>query len=209
MTTNLPDLPTLALGRYRHYKGGHYEVVGVVRHSESLEPLVLYRPLDNNTGLWVRPLAMFVEHVVDAGQTKPRFSKVEGTAPTHPKPSAVIFANDVDRLAAFYRDVTRMTEVLRDAEHVVLDGGVHQLVIHSIPPSIAARITIASPPQVREDTPIKLCLPVASIDAARRTAAQLGGAVEPPSREWSARGFRACDGHDPEGHVFQLREAGA
>ena len=51
----LPPLPTIALGRWRHYKGLDYEVLGVVRHSETLEPLVLYRPLYNDSGTWVRP----------------------------------------------------------------------------------------------------------------------------------------------------------
>jgi hypothetical protein len=52
----LPDTPT---GRYRHYKGGEYEVIGVGRHSETLEPLVIYKPLYNASGLWLRPHAMF------------------------------------------------------------------------------------------------------------------------------------------------------
>lgn len=72
--TLLPPLPTIPLGRYRHYKGGEYEVLGVVRHSESLEPMVLYRPLYNETGLWVRPLAMFVEQIEIDGQMQPRFA---------------------------------------------------------------------------------------------------------------------------------------
>ena len=59
--TDLPALPPIALGRYRHYKGGEYEVLGVVRHSETLEPLVLYRPLYNASGKWVRPEAMLLE----------------------------------------------------------------------------------------------------------------------------------------------------
>ncbi|MEX8519351.1 MAG: DUF1653 domain-containing protein [Leptothrix sp. (in: b-proteobacteria)] len=60
MTNDLPALPPIALGRYRHYKGGEYEVIGVARHSETLEPMVVYRPLYNATGLWVRPYEMFV-----------------------------------------------------------------------------------------------------------------------------------------------------
>ena len=52
---DLNPLPALTAGLYRHYKGGEYEVLGVVRHSETLEPLVLYRPLYNDSGLWVRP----------------------------------------------------------------------------------------------------------------------------------------------------------
>ncbi|HGM5496756.1 TPA: DUF1653 domain-containing protein, partial [Stenotrophomonas maltophilia] len=59
----LSPLPTLAPGRYRHFKGGEYEVLEIVRSSETLEPLVLYRALYGEGGLWVRPYAMFVEQV--------------------------------------------------------------------------------------------------------------------------------------------------
>ena len=74
--TDLPPLAAIALGRYRHYKGGEYEVLGVVRHSESLEPMVLYRPLAGRAGMWVRPYAMFVEHVDHLGSRRPRFEPV-------------------------------------------------------------------------------------------------------------------------------------
>lgn len=60
-------------GRYRHYKGGEYEVIGTARHSETDELLVVYRPLYNATGLWVRPRAMFLETVTHNGTTVPRF----------------------------------------------------------------------------------------------------------------------------------------
>lgn len=63
MSNDLPELPSIPLGRYRHYKGGEYEVIGVVRHSESLEPMVLYRPLYNRSGCWVRPPARLHAHV--------------------------------------------------------------------------------------------------------------------------------------------------
>ncbi len=72
----LPQLPPTRLGRYRHYKGGEYEVVGVARHSETLEPLVVYRPLYNESGWWVRPHAMFFERVVVDGISRPRFEAV-------------------------------------------------------------------------------------------------------------------------------------
>lgn len=71
--SDLPPLPTITLGRYRHYKGNEYEVLGVVRHSESLEPMVLYRPLYADAGLWVRPFAMFGEAVEHEGRSQPRF----------------------------------------------------------------------------------------------------------------------------------------
>lgn len=66
-------------GRYRHYKGGEYELIGVARHSETDERLVVYRPLYNDTGLWVRPLAMFLETVAVDGRPVPRFAHVGPT----------------------------------------------------------------------------------------------------------------------------------
>lgn len=66
-------------GRYRHFKGNEYEVVGVATHSETHEPLVVYRPLYGEGGLWVRPLAMFTETVTRDGQTFPRFTFVGAT----------------------------------------------------------------------------------------------------------------------------------
>ncbi|MDA9848690.1 DUF1653 domain-containing protein [Luminiphilus sp.] len=61
-------------GRYRHYKGGAYEVLGVATHSETEERFVVYRPLYGEGALWVRPLAMFVEWVEVDGERKPRFA---------------------------------------------------------------------------------------------------------------------------------------
>ena len=78
--SDLPALPTPKLGRYRHYRGGDYEVIGVARHSETLEPLVLYRPLYNQTGLWVRPHDMFFEQVEVDGQMWPRFTLIAESA---------------------------------------------------------------------------------------------------------------------------------
>ena len=63
-----------APGRYRHYKGGEYEVIGTARHSETDERLVVYRPLSGDAGLWVRPLAMFLETVTHNGEPVPRFA---------------------------------------------------------------------------------------------------------------------------------------
>ncbi len=127
--------------------------------------------------------------------------------PIRPKPSTVIFAKDVAAVARFYREVVPMAQVLEDQHHVVLDAEHFQLVIHGIPKQIAAQIHITVPPEVREDTAIKPCLPVDSIEQARLKAQELGGLIGPKAKEWEARGFRACDGHDPEGNVFQVREA--
>lgn len=73
--TQLHPLPALPPGRYRHYKGGEYEVFGVARHSETHEALVVYRPLYNDSGWWVRPYGMFVEQVTVDGVSRPRFEK--------------------------------------------------------------------------------------------------------------------------------------
>jgi hypothetical protein len=68
--------PPLKPGRYRHYKGGEYEVQGVATHSETGEQLVVYSPLYGERGLWVRPLAMFLETVASEGERRPRFSYI-------------------------------------------------------------------------------------------------------------------------------------
>ena len=83
--STLPPIPALHPGRYRHYKGNDYEVIGVARHSETLEALVVYRPLYNDSGLWVRPYAVFIETVVIDGQSRPRFARIEeSTESTRP-----------------------------------------------------------------------------------------------------------------------------
>ena len=75
MPEHLPPLIETPPGRYRHYKGGLYDVVGTVRHSETMEPLTLYRALYGEGGLWVRPAAMFEEEVVIDGVRQRRFSR--------------------------------------------------------------------------------------------------------------------------------------
>ena len=85
--SELSPLPDARLGRYRHYKGGEYEVVGVARHSETLEPMVVYRPLYNETGLWVRPYAMIFGEIEVGGRRQPRFAPVTGPGGTRQRSS--------------------------------------------------------------------------------------------------------------------------
>jgi hypothetical protein len=66
-------------GRYRHFKGGEYEVLGVARHSETDERLVVYRPLYGDGGMWVRPVSMFLEAVEHDGRVVPRFTPLGPT----------------------------------------------------------------------------------------------------------------------------------
>lgn len=64
-------------GRYRHFKGNEYELIGVARHSETLEELVVYRALYGERGLWVRPAAMWSEHIDRDDYHGPRFSRID------------------------------------------------------------------------------------------------------------------------------------
>lgn len=73
---DLSPLPDLPRGRYRHFKGGEYDVIDIVRCSETLQPLVLYRALYGEGGLWVRPHAMFVEQVPGEHGLQPRFARI-------------------------------------------------------------------------------------------------------------------------------------
>ena len=68
-------------GKYQHYKGKFYEVIGIARHSETLEELVIYKALYNTkefgkNSLWVRPKKMFLETVIVKGKEVPRFAKI-------------------------------------------------------------------------------------------------------------------------------------
>lgn len=67
----------ITLGKYQHYKGKYYQVLGVARHSETLEELVVYQALYDKKSLWVRPLKMFLENVEIEGKIMPRFKFIK------------------------------------------------------------------------------------------------------------------------------------
>ena len=71
------ELQTIKRGKYRHFKGGEYEVVGIARHSESLEVMVIYKPLyelkKDELETWVRPIEMFFDTKEHQGKTVERF----------------------------------------------------------------------------------------------------------------------------------------
>jgi cyclomaltodextrinase len=64
-------------GKYRHFKGGEYQVQGIATHSETGEQLVVYTPLYGEGGLWIRPLSMFLEAVDRDGKQQPRFVYID------------------------------------------------------------------------------------------------------------------------------------
>lgn len=65
--------------KFRHFKGGEYEFIGIAHHSETEEEYVVYRPLYNDSGLWVRPKKMFFENVEVNGELVPRFAEITET----------------------------------------------------------------------------------------------------------------------------------
>lgn len=72
--------PAIKPGRYRHYKGMEYQVIGIVKHSETEEALVLYKMLYGDFSSWVRPYEMFIETIEINGEIKPRFELIEADA---------------------------------------------------------------------------------------------------------------------------------
>jgi predicted enzyme related to lactoylglutathione lyase len=119
---------------------------------------------------------------------------------------AVLYAKDLQQLAAFYAAVAGLELAQTQDGFAVLGRPPSQLVIVRIPQAIADAISITRPPMVREDTPIKLVFAIDDIAHARARALDLGGAVNPAEHEWQFDGATVCDGHDPEGNVFQLRQ---
>jgi len=132
---------------------------------------------------------------------------------TKPQAAAVLYAKDLKKLAAFYAGVTRLGLHRIAEDHIVLECVLEcelfQLVVVQIPKEIAERIEIEEPPARRSTTPIKLVFFIENIEAARTAASSLGGALNPAGGEWLFEGDRVCDGYDPEGNVFQVRQIGA
>jgi cyclomaltodextrinase len=73
---NVMESKNIKLGKYRHYKGKEYKVIGIAKHSETLEDLVVYKALYGERDLWVRPLKMFMEEIEVDGRKIPRFQYV-------------------------------------------------------------------------------------------------------------------------------------
>lgn len=118
-----------------------------------------------------------------------------------------IYAKDLERLAAFYESVAGMARLHQTDELAVLESSDIQLLIHRIPPDIAAGITIKSPPERREDTALKFFFTVRSLAEARGLASRFGGEVF--NENWAGPGFVVCNACDPEGNIFQVRENAA
>ena len=115
-----------------------------------------------------------------------------------------LYAIDFVRVASFYEAMLGLARIHSDESITVLEGDGVQLVVHAIPPDIAATIVMSSPPVRRSNVALKVFFTIPSIERARLLAPSLGGALD--SEEWEGRGFRVCNAVDPEGNVFQVRE---
>jgi predicted enzyme related to lactoylglutathione lyase len=119
---------------------------------------------------------------------------------------AVLYAKNLDRVVEFYSSVAGIEPQSIEKGFAILGAGPSQFIIVRVPKRIADTIDIATPPEPREGTPLKLVFGVEDIAHARDRAAELGGAINAAQREWEFEGAKVCDGYDPEGNVFQLRQ---
>jgi predicted enzyme related to lactoylglutathione lyase len=119
----------------------------------------------------------------------------------------VVFAKNKKRVSAFYQQTLGLAVVESDTSHVLLSGHGYEVVVHAIPRQHAAGITIARPPEPREETPFKPIFVVASLAEVRRAIEATGGYLKPESAAWHFRGYTVLDGWDPEGNIVQFKQA--
>lgn len=122
------------------------------------------------------------------------------------KSGAVIFAKDVSALARFYEGTAGLSVIAEEDGAIRLENESMQLVIHALPKAVARQIEITVPPKLRQQSAIKPVFAVDSLERVRAVAERLGGGMNPLSSAFVWAGFRACDGHDPEGNQIQFRE---
>jgi predicted enzyme related to lactoylglutathione lyase len=122
------------------------------------------------------------------------------------KSGAVIFAKDVGAVARFYEGTAGLSVLAEEDGAIRLENEAMQLVIHALPKAVARQIEITVPPKLRQQAAIKPVFAVDSLERVRAVAESLGGGMNPPTSAFVWAGFRACDGHDPEGNQIQFRE---
>jgi predicted enzyme related to lactoylglutathione lyase len=119
----------------------------------------------------------------------------------------VVFAKNKRRVSAFYQQTLELVIEESDSSHDLLRGHGYEVVIHTIPRKYAAGISIARPPEPREETPFKPTFVVASLAAVRLAAEATGGCLKPQAGAWHFRGHMVLDGWDPEGNMVQFKQA--
>lgn len=123
-----------------------------------------------------------------------------------PKTGFVIYAKDKERLGDFYTRTLGMVAVEGDEDVVVLESPTVQIVIHSLPPGMAAEVTPETPPRARTNVAIKPSFVVKSLRLAREAAIAAGGNARPADAQSRFREHTTIDGCDPEGNVIQFRQ---
>ena len=119
---------------------------------------------------------------------------------------AVLFAKDLEAVAAFYVGALALTRLSGDKDHAILECDGFELVVHQIPKQIADTIVIAEPPIRRVWGAIRLDFPVASIADSRKLARALGGEIDDAPPAWADAAANLYFGHDPEGNQFGVSQ---
>ncbi len=119
----------------------------------------------------------------------------------------LIYAKTLGPLSRFYVELLDLRVLALDDEHVVAENADIQLVLHAMPAHLAADVSIASPPEPRQEQAIKPFFTVTSLAGAERRARDLGGFVFGPT--WDGPGFTLRHACDPEGNIIQLRQLAA
>ena len=119
---------------------------------------------------------------------------------------AVLFAKDLQRVAAFYIGALAMKRVSGDKDHAVLECDGFELVVHQVPKPIADTIVITEPPVRRVWGAIRLDFPVPSVGNSRKLSRSLGGEIDDAPPPWAGPSTNLFFGHDPEGNQFGVSE---
>jgi catechol-2,3-dioxygenase len=119
---------------------------------------------------------------------------------------AVIYAKEYLKIADFYKSITNLKVYEKEKTYVKLESDTFQLIVLQAPKRIVDSIDISVPPRRREETPIKIVFFVQSISKIREIVNELGGELNGEENIWNFEKHLVCDGCDPEGNVFQLRE---
>lgn len=117
-----------------------------------------------------------------------------------------IYVKELARLSAFYASLLELEIRQAKPDFAVLACGPIELILVAMAPEWAQSVEITSPPMIREETPIKPLFLVQNIAQARLRAEALGGRLKDQGSEWEFGQYRVCDGIDPEGNVFQVRQ---
>jgi predicted enzyme related to lactoylglutathione lyase len=145
---------------------------------------------------WVMEFTRRAAHAADATPMVRHEPRQQGV---------VVFAKNKKKVSAFYQKTLELEVRESESSHDLLQGRGYEVVVHSIPRKYASGITIAKPPQPRDETPFKPTFVVASLAAVRHAVEKTGGFLKPASAAWHIRGHVVLDGWDPEGNIVQFK----